>query len=33
MTLTAGRAKNEMPSRAQKAAITLPGHVSGVLSP
>lgn len=30
---TAGRAKKEMPRRAQKAAITFPGHVSGVLSP
>lgn len=30
---TAGSAKKEMPSRAQNAAIILPGHVSGVLSP
>lgn len=30
---TAGSAKKEMPSKAQKAAMILPGHVSGVLSP
>ena len=31
--LTAGSAKKEMPRMAQKAAISLPGHVIGTASP
>ena len=31
--LTAGKAKNEMPHIAQKAAISLPAHVIGTVSP
>lgn len=31
--LTAGKAKKEMPRRAQPEAIIFPGQVSGVLSP
>ena len=31
--LTAGRAKNEIPNIAQKAAISLPHHVIGTVSP
>ncbi len=30
---TAGKAKNEIPRRAQNEAIIFPVHVSGVLSP
>lgn len=31
--LTAGKAKNDIPSNAQKDAINLPCHVSGTISP
>lgn len=31
--LTAGNAKNEMPSSAQNEAMILPCHVSGTISP
>jgi len=31
--LTAGRAKNEMPRMAQKAAMSFPGQVDGTASP
>lgn len=33
MLLTAGNAKNEIPSSAQNDAITFPCHVSGTISP
>ena len=31
--MTAGKAKKEMPRRAQKEAMILPGHVMGTASP
>lgn len=31
--LTAGRAKNDIPSKAQHEAMILPGHVMGTVSP
>lgn len=33
LTLTAGRAKKEMPKRAQHEATILPGQVIGTVSP